>query len=61
MVTGARQKLTPTGFTLGTKEIGELADPIAIQVPQGTKVVKVRPNIVGRYNIINILKGFSSY
>ena len=48
MVTGARQKLISTGFILATKEIGELADPIAIQGPHGTKVVKVRPNIVGR-------------
>ena len=48
MVTGARQKLIPTGFILATKEIGELADPIAIQGPQGIKVLKVMPNIVGR-------------
>ena len=60
MVTGARQKLTLTVFILATKEIGELAHPIAIQGPQGTKVVKVRPNIVGRYNIINILINFLS-
>jgi len=40
MVTGARQKLTLTGFILATKEIGELAHPIAIQGRQGTKASK---------------------